>query len=111
MPVDPGNLLLLGHLGKTPVVGLPGCARSPKINGFDLVLQRLCADVAVKPADIMAMGVGGLLKEIPTRPQPRDLTMSSAPRAPEIAAIVLAAGKSTRMGATNKLLMNLHGTP
>jgi molybdenum cofactor cytidylyltransferase len=104
-------LLLLSHLGQTPVVGLPGCARSPKINGFDFVLQRLCAGVAVKPKDIMAMGVGGLLKEIPTRPQPRDLPASGAQRAPAIAAIVLAAGKSTRMGETNKLLMNLHGTP
>jgi molybdenum cofactor cytidylyltransferase len=111
MPVDPGNLLLLGHLGTTPVIGLPGCARSPKINGFDLVLQRLCADVPVTSSDIAAMGVGGLLKEIPTRPQPRDVTAPKPQRAPAIAAIILAAGKSTRMGAQNKLLMNLHGTP
>lgn len=111
MPVDPGNLLLLGRLNRTPVVGLPGCARSPKINGFDFVLQRLCANIKVTRADITAMGVGGLLKEIPTRPQPRDATTPKAQRAPAIAAIVLAAGRSTRMGADNKLLMNLHGTP
>ncbi len=111
MPVDPGNLLLLGRLGPTPVIGLPGCARSPKINGFDFVLQRLCADIEVKPSDITSMGVGGLLKEIPTRPQPRDATAPKAQRAPAIAAIVLAAGKSTRMGDKNKLLMRLHGTP
>jgi molybdenum cofactor cytidylyltransferase len=111
MPVDPGNLLLLGHLNGTPVVGLPGCARSPKINGFDFVLQRLCADVPVTRSDIVAMGVGGLLKEIPTRPQPRDAIAPKAQRAPAIAAIVLAAGRSTRMGADNKLLMNLHGAP
>jgi molybdenum cofactor cytidylyltransferase len=111
MPVDPGNLLLLGHLGRTPVVGLPGCARSPKINGFDFVLQRLCADVPVTRGDITAMGVGGLLKEIPTRPQPRDATPKKAQRAPAIAAIVLAAGRSTRMGADNKLLLDLHGAP
>ena len=51
MPVDPGNLLLLGHLGdgdsKTPVLGLPGCARSPKLNGFDWVLERLAANLEV----------------------------------------------------------------
>jgi len=111
MPVDPGNLLLLGRLNGTPVVGLPGCARSPKINGFDFVLQRLCADVEVTRTDITAMGVGGLLKEIPTRPQPRDATTPKVQRAPAIAAIVLAAGRSTRMGADNKLLMNLHGAP
>ena len=110
MPVDPGNLLLLARLNGTPVIGLPGCARSPKVNGFDFVLQRLCANIPVTPRDIMGMGVGGLLKEIPTRPQPRDLTPSTAPRAAKIAAIVLAAGKSSRMG-TNKLLMPIKGTP
>ena len=111
MPVDPGNLLLLGKIGATPVIGLPGCARSPKLNGFDWVLQRLCADIPVTPADITAMGVGGLLKEISTRPQPRDLSQPKAQRAPKIAALVLAAGKSTRMGDSNKLLLDLHGKP
>jgi molybdenum cofactor cytidylyltransferase len=43
MPVDPGNLMLMGSLGERPVIGLPGCARSPKVNGFDWVLQRMVA--------------------------------------------------------------------
>jgi molybdenum cofactor cytidylyltransferase len=111
MPVDPGNLLLLARIGTTAVIGLPGCARSPKLNGFDFVLQRLCAGIPVTPSAIAAMGVGGLLKEIPTRPQPRDRQLAKPQRVPKIAAIVLAAGKSTRMGGTNKLLMNLHGKP
>ena len=71
MPVDPGNLLVLGRLGARPVIGLPGCARSPALNGADWVLERLACGVGVTGADIAAMGVGGLLKEIPTRPQPR----------------------------------------
>lgn len=71
MPVDPGNLLFVGRLGAKPVVGLPGCARSPALNGADWVLERLICGVDVSDADIAAMGVGGLLKEIPTRPQPR----------------------------------------
>jgi hypothetical protein len=29
MPVDPGNLLLIGSAGGVPVLGAPGCARSP----------------------------------------------------------------------------------
>ncbi len=71
MPVDPGNLLLLGRLGDTPVLGAPGCARSPKENGFDWVLQRLLAGLTVTPADIRGLGAGGLLMEIVSRPQPR----------------------------------------
>jgi len=76
MPVDPGNLLLLGALpvapdGSIPVIGAPGCARSPKENGFDFVLRRLLAGIGVTSADLRGMGVGGLLNEIVTRPQPR----------------------------------------
>ncbi len=71
MPVDPGNLLLLASRGATRIVGAPGCARSPKENGFDWVLQRILADVPIAGADIEAMGVGGLLMEIASRPQPR----------------------------------------
>jgi molybdenum cofactor cytidylyltransferase len=72
MPVDPGNLLFLGDIGGLPVIGLPGCARSPALNGADWVLERILCDVPVTAGDIAGMGVGGLLMEIPTRPQPRD---------------------------------------
>ncbi len=109
MPVDPGNLLMLAHIGNAPVLGLPGCARSIKLNGFDWVLQRLAADVPVTGDDITGMGVGGLLTEIPTRPQPREEI--SMPDKPRIAAIILAAGQSRRMGAQNKLLAQLQGKP
>ena len=40
MPVDPGNLLFLGEMPGATVIGLPGCARSPKLNGADWVLER-----------------------------------------------------------------------
>ncbi|WP_246776669.1 molybdopterin-binding protein [Microvirga sp. VF16] len=72
MPVDPGNLLLIGSIAGKPVIGAPGCARSPKENGFDWILHRLLADVPVTRADIMSLGVGGLLMEIVSRPQPRE---------------------------------------
>ncbi|KPF71630.1 4-diphosphocytidyl-2C-methyl-D-erythritol kinase [Bosea sp. AAP35] len=108
MPVDPGNLLLIGELAGKPVIGAPGCARSPKENGFDWVLQRCLAGIAVTRADIQAMGVGGLLMEIVSRPQPRAPThLEAAP----VAGIVLAAGRSTRMGPDNKLLQNVRGQP
>lgn len=71
MPVDPGNLLFLGDLHGRPVIGLPGCARSPALNGADWVLSRVACGIAVTATDVARMGVGGLLKEIPTRPQPR----------------------------------------
>lgn len=71
MPVDPGNLLFLGEFQGKPVIGLPGCARSPALNGADWVLERVICGIPVSAQDIAAMGVGGLLKEIPTRPMPR----------------------------------------
>ena len=71
MPVDPGNLLLIGSIAGKPVIGAPGCARSPKENGFDWILHRMLAGLPVTRADIMGMGVGGLLMEIVSRPQPR----------------------------------------
>jgi molybdenum cofactor cytidylyltransferase len=109
MPVDPGNLMLIGHVDAVPVLGLPGCARSPKLNGFDWVLQRLIADLPVGPAEIAGLGVGGLLAEIPSRPMPRAQIGRDAPAArPRIAAIVLAAGQSRRMGR-NKLLIEIDG--
>jgi molybdenum cofactor cytidylyltransferase len=79
MPVDPGNLLVLARLGAAlPVVGIPTCARSPKLNGFDFVLRRFAAGESVTGADIQAMGVGGLLTEIETRPMPRDSRQKDA---------------------------------
>ena len=121
MPVDPGNLLLLARLGESRVLGLPGCARSLKLNGFDWVLQRIFAGVEVTASDIMRMGAGGLLMEIPSRPLPRGrASPRSAARTveavatatpPRIAAVVLAAGQSRRMGALNKLLIEVDGEP
>jgi molybdenum cofactor cytidylyltransferase len=108
MPVDPGNLLLVGDLDGRPVLGAPGCARSPKENGFDWVLVRLLAGLPVAGADITRMGVGGLLMEIVTRPQPRE---EPKPEGRRVAGIVLAAGRSTRMGGANKLVADLAGKP
>jgi molybdenum cofactor cytidylyltransferase len=112
MPVDPGNLMLLGRLGDTDVIGAPSCAASPKLNGFDWVLERRLAGLDVTAADVAEMGLGGLLKEIATRPQPRDPPVQANGRsAPRIGALILAAGRSTRFGASNKLLADLDGTP
>jgi molybdenum cofactor cytidylyltransferase len=116
MPVDPGNLMLLARIGGMRVLGLPGSARSPRLHGFDWVLERIAAGLEVTGADLARMGVGGLLKEIPGRPLPRD---RAAPRggetgaegAPRIAAVVMAAGRSQRMGAVNKMTAPVGGRP
>lgn len=109
MPVDPGNLLLLAEWRGKPVLGAPGCARSPRENGFDWVLARLCADIPVTAADIQRLGVGGLLMEIVSRPQPR----AGEGRGGDdtLGAVILAAGRSTRFGAENKLLALYEGRP
>jgi len=111
MPVDPGNLICFGRIGERPALVLPGCARSPNLNGIDFVLTRQFAGVAVTSRDVMRMGVGGLLKEMETRPMPREkapatLRSGAAPRsAPLIAAVILGAGRSRRMAPYNKLLL------
>ncbi len=109
MPVDPGNLLFLGTYNTRPVIGLPGCARSPALNGADWVLERLAAGMEVGFDDIAAMGVGGLLKEIPARPQPRAAREARPAKKPQTTAIILAAGASRRMRGTDKLLEQVDG--
>lgn len=109
MPVDPGNLLFLGLLGERSVIGLPGCARSPKLNGADWVLERIACGLELGDGEIAAMGVGGLLKEIPSRPSPR--TASGVPTRPVVSAILLAAGSARRMRGRDKLLEPVAGEP
>ena len=120
MPVDPGNLMLMGRIGDATVIGLPGCARSPKLNGFDWVLQRAVARLPIGREEVMRMGTGGLLKDIPSRPMPRTrakegkapVQAHKAPaRRPRVAALVLAGGQSRRMGELNKLLADIDGRP
>ena len=108
MPVDPGNLLLLGHHGDVPIIGVPGCARSLTESGFDWVLARVLCGRMPTSRDLMAMGVGGLLFEPPSRPEPRE---GAAATAHTVAAVVLAAGRSQRLGSRNKLLTPLGGKP
>jgi molybdenum cofactor cytidylyltransferase len=70
-PVDPGNLLMLAQFDRVPIMGAPGCARSPKDNIVDLVLPRLLVGDRLSQADVVAWGHGGLMEDVPERPMPR----------------------------------------
>ncbi|NKN36508.1 NTP transferase domain-containing protein [Agrobacterium sp. a22-2] len=112
LPVDPGNLLVLGFVDDIPVVGAPGCARSPKENGFDWVLGRLLSGEVPDAFALSGLGVGGLLMEIASRPLPRDLVQKGE-QPPAIAVVILAAGRASRMGSDSghKLLAEFDGVP
>ena len=60
-PVEPGNLLMLGYRGETPIISAPGCFRSPKTNVIDLILPPLLARYRVAAEEIAELGHGGLL--------------------------------------------------
>jgi molybdenum cofactor cytidylyltransferase len=112
MPVEPGNMLLLAHIDGRPVINLPGCSRSPKLNGLDWVMQRMAAGLPLGKTEILSMGVGGLIKDISHRWRMREqanlIEQFQSPH--KVAAIVLGAGRSSRMGEQNKLLSTVGGT-
>ncbi|PCI63143.1 MAG: 4-diphosphocytidyl-2C-methyl-D-erythritol kinase [Kordiimonadales bacterium] len=105
MPVDPGNLLMLGTLAGKTAIGIPRCAASPMLNGFDWVLERFAARLPIDSRALQKMAIGGLLKEVTERPEPRSPT--ARPASHLTAAIVLAAGKSSRSGQSHKLLSRI----
>lgn len=70
-PVDPGNLLLLAYVHNVPVLGAPGCVRSPKRNIVDMVLPRLLVGDRLSGTEIYSWGHGGLLEDVRERPYPR----------------------------------------
>jgi formylmethanofuran dehydrogenase subunit E len=59
-PVIPGAMILLARIGQVPVIGVPACALHFKTTSFDLIVPRVLAGASVTPADLAAMGHGGL---------------------------------------------------
>src|SRR5690606_32426768 len=101
----------LGAIGEIAVLGAPGCARSPKENGFDWVLNRILAGERPSTFDITGMGVGGVLMEIPARRRPREAVVA-APGV-SVGGLLVAAGQASRMGdgGPHKLLAAFEGVP
>ena len=64
MPTDPGNLLLIGNISNTTIIGVPGCAKSLKRNGFDDILERVCHGEKFNRKKIAEIAVGGLYKDL-----------------------------------------------
>jgi molybdenum cofactor cytidylyltransferase len=109
-PMEPGNMLLLARLDDLPVLVLPGCARSRRLNGLDWVLQRLVADLPLDAEAFARMGIGGLIRQ-PTGAYRETPESAQSTQAPNIAALILAAGASQRMGDRHKLLLEIEGIP
>ena len=68
LPADPGNLLMSASLDGMPVIGMPGCARSPRLNGFDWVLQLVLAGLPLDDDEIADMALSLIHISEPTRP-------------------------------------------
>lgn len=110
IPADPGNLLFHGELDGGTILGVPGCARAPARSGFDPVLERVLAGLDLSPTWMAALGAGGLYKETAARGRLR--RASDAERGPlRVGAILLAAGRASRMGGPNKLTVPFAGRP
>jgi molybdenum cofactor cytidylyltransferase len=61
VPVEPGNLLLMGYKDDIPVVSAPGCFRSLKPNVVDLLMPPMLARYRVSTWELACLGHGGLL--------------------------------------------------
>ena len=110
LPADPGNLLMTAGIGDMPVIGMPGCARSARLNGFDWVLQLVLAGIEIDEDEIADMAIGGLLMEMPRGPC-QENGRAQTPDKHRHWRCPSAAGASRRMGEVNKLLVEIDGQP
>jgi len=59
VPAQPGNMFLLAYLGKTVLMGVPGCAMFNRTTVLDVVLPRIFAGEELKKEDFIKVGEGG----------------------------------------------------
>ena len=109
MPLDPGNLTLSGYINNHKILVAAGSARSDALNGLDWHLNSLHAGIEIDQDIIDSLGVGGLLKDIDFAVRRKRISKNINTKKANIAAIVLSAGESKRMGEDNKLLLKVNG--
>ena len=65
MPVEPGNLVLISTVKYNNknkyIIGMPGCAKSPKENGVDWIIWRILTGLKIDNKIISKMSIGGLI--------------------------------------------------
>jgi len=59
-PIQPGNMLTMGWIGKVPVVAVPAAALFFKATSFDIWLPRLLVGDVITKEEVAAKGHGGL---------------------------------------------------
>ena len=60
VPMQPGNMLTIGKVGKAILIGVPGASIHAPITSFEITLPKIFAGVEITKDDINAMGAGGL---------------------------------------------------
>lgn len=57
--MQPGNMLTVGYLGDTLLVGVPGASLHSKTTSLDIFLPRVCAGERISDVDMKDLGEGG----------------------------------------------------
>ncbi len=60
VPMQPGNMLTVGKLDKTYLMGVPGASIHAPVTSFDVFLPRVFAGLELEKADFVEVGEGGL---------------------------------------------------
>ena len=63
-PIQPGNMLTMGWIEKTPIVAVPAAALFLKRTAFDIWLPRLLIGDVITKEEVIARAHGGLLEAV-----------------------------------------------
>lgn len=60
MPILPGAMAIVGHIGDVDVIGVPACALFHRTTSFDLLLPRVLAGVAITRRELAGLAEGAM---------------------------------------------------